>query len=215
MINENSETSRVFDSSDCGLVTDLKRNAKAKEFFQGQLSCREEDIFIPRWFHATRQERADTPGSGYGALLRSGLISNEAQSGGFWGAWVSTVMETAYGPMGIAMSEKVQTLDDKPNIQTTHGDRTRWRGIGGTDAIEGKPIDLTRMKVMLWVPNSPQDKPAQKIAKTEAVKALTEGRRLPYTALAVTAEQMSYMQSLGQTILGTPNLSWHWWAKRS
>lgn len=198
----------VGNSSVCVLVSNLKRNEKAKVFFQAQRSHRDEEIFIPRWFHATQanseNERRGRGERGFESLLKSRRISNEPQEGSCPGAWISTQMEEDFGDRGIALGEEIEVLDVTPNIVKTHLLPLRWRGVRS-------PILLKNRKVMLWVPHQ-LNKIAERVDKVKAVQALTSGKA-EMDVSVVSAKQMAYMQSLAISALGTPNLSWNWWSK--
>ena len=218
---------RSLNSKSLKEVDHLIRNAKAKEFFRKQLNLEEKDIFIPRWYHATSAHRSgQTTFNGILTIIGSRHISSIPRNGGYDGTWISSRIEEGYGREGFAFNDHIETIaknNPLPNIQTTHSDSRRWRGV-----MRPIPIDTKHYNMYIPFVKSDPTKANRKRAKEKCVKLMQEkgDRDLEtngdhantgddFKARApMSFNQMKYMNELCINALGLPNLSRPWWSKK-
>jgi hypothetical protein len=185
---------------DSSWIHSLKRISKAKVFFKEQFKLSEEEILIPRWYHATDRKAMF-------AILGSGKIQVRHEQA-FKGAWVSVQRESDFGNYTISLSHRIACLDPKVFIGYQYLTVRRWRGLqkavpletekgGGHIALIGVPLQV--------------DKMVQKADKLKFTNIL-EQRGLP-NVRAFSSRQLDFIQSQVAEILGAPNLSSNWWGR--
>lgn len=178
------------------LIQQLKREIKAKTFFQSQVDLDESMILIPRWYHATSQRNIT-------GILSGGKIEVRHEKA-FSGAWVASQREQEFGEYVISLGQRVENIDPRAKIGYEYFDK-RWRGLQ-------KAIPLTEQNLLIGVPNR-VDKEAQKSDKIHTVRLLKrEGLPVPQ---ALTVRQVDFMQKFVQETLGNPNLNDAWWGSGS
>ena len=180
----------------------LKRTSKCKAFFQDQLNSPREDLRIPYWYHASREDRMIP-------LIKSAYIDVmfKGPEDGFKGAWVSSRAEIRlFGALALALSNAIEKMDANPSIRLTFEDR-RWRGLP-------VPIPLKEKSVLVVASvRSNKDKTIQRAAKLQLNQLLIENH-YPKRYKILSGKQLVFLQKEINAILGNPNLSSAFWGRQ-
>lgn len=179
------------------LIESLQRISKSKLFFQNQTELDEDMILIPHWHHSTYKRNI------YG-IIKSGEIQVRHQKV-YRGAWVSNKREEGFGNYVLSLSNKIIQLDPNVFIGFRFEDR-RWRGV--QKAIPLKKDEDIDLLAVVGVPTK-VDKTAQKVDKLKIIELLKE-KGFPNTKV-FSIKQLDFLHNEITEMLGTPNLSEHWW----
>jgi hypothetical protein len=141
--------------SDVLFVGNLCRIGKWKAFFKGQENLGEDQIFIPRWYHAT-EKVAD--------IISSGkiLFNHEHR---MRGAWVSTRREPMFGHSVFGFSPSILQIGLPHDGRNS--EEYKWRGIQ-------QPIPLFSNLGLIGVPQQ-EEKAATKKLKEQTRELLQKG----------------------------------------
>lgn len=186
-----------FNSQSTYIISVLRISSKAKKFFSNQLGLEEGMILIPRWYHATSV-------TGIHGILQTGEIEVHHR-GMFQGAWISSHREEGYGDYVLSLSDRVTSLSPRVNFTPHEREDRRWRGI--QRSIPLKPTQASNL-TLVGVPVK-YDRTAYKVNKLRLVEILKE-KGFP-NPMVLSVYQVDFIQESILGMLGTPNLSDHWW----
>lgn len=177
------------------LVEQLRRTAKARQFFQSQLEYNENQVFIPRWYHSTSNLRIEP-------ILSSKEL--QVRERNHKGVWVSTQLEALFGDHVFAFNNQIMSESLVKNKIRYQGifdaSIRRWRG-----AQEALPLQKAGI---LAIP-SRMGKCAQKVDKQKAVELLKQNELSHIVTCS--REQLLFMQNEIKLMLGVPMLNDAWW----
>lgn len=179
-------------------VMNLHRASKAKEFFEKQIGLSENEIMIPRWYHATKLANIEP-------IIQAGQVNVEHKQA-FKGAWISTAIEGDFGQDAFGFKHLITKLDPDVFIGFEKGmEKKRWRGLQA-------PIPLidanTKTSNVCLIGLHKSTKKGHKAKTISNMKKI--GVANP---TVVSLDQLSYLQREIIKIIGNPNLSERWWGK--
>ena len=189
------------------IVEKLWRMSIAKHFFADQVGRRENEIQIPRWYHATKHSQYT---NFFDPILKEGKIQ-VMHKGMYRGAWVSNQREVDYGDSVFAFSHRIETIDPFASIQTRNNRGVRWRGLQ-------KPIPFIQSPESS---QSPQNQETflsligirlngdEKEVREKVIKQLEKKKIKNPTIFSVA--QVDYIHKNIFKAIGCPNLSDKWW----
>jgi|GEM_PF-6345093 len=183
-------------------ILSLHRASKARVFFDRQTTLPEDQIQIPRWYHATDYSNLDP-------IITSGKIEVRHKQA-FNGAWVSDQIEQSMGgmnPSALVFNSRITKIDPDVFIGFEQN-RERWRGsqhpipLAGSNTVSNLLI-VGVYKDFQKISNQNHKKDVRKKLQKENLGHVT----------VVSVDQIDYVQKEFMKILGNPNLNEKWWGK--
>ncbi len=176
-------------------ILSLHRANKAKEYFASQLNLDEDQIQIPRWYHATSYQNLK-PIIDSGKIL---VLHRQAYNG----AWVSTQREISMGECVFVFNHRITEIDPNVFIGYEKG-QVRWRGLQKEIPLAGSN-KTTNMHLVGY--NKDLN---TKTNKTQIITNLSKSFK---NVKVVSVDQIDYLQREIIKVIGNPNLSEKWWGK--
>ena len=187
-------------------VQKLWQTSKAKQFFEAQAGKNEDEIHIPRWYHATKHNISE---NFFDLIAASGEIK-VMHKGSYKGAWVSNQRESSYGDSVFIFSHRIRKIHPKAKIRTRNNDGVRWRGlqkdipfIEAQNNIHGKKEEFLSL---IGIRNG-YDK---NDIKTRIIKDLREKKGLKNPVI-FSVRLVDYIHKNILKSIGCPNFSSRWW----
>lgn len=180
------------DSAD---ILTLHRASKAKQFFENQLGLPENQIHIPRWYHATNH---------FALIINSGQVNVEHRQA-YEGAWVSTQRQVEFGNSAFVFNHRIAKLD--PNVFIGwEGGKVRWRGLQTPIPLVDKTTKISNISLFGIF------KGASKADKQNLINSFKKKGLAP---VIVSVDQVDYIQRgvIGVGGIGNPDLTAKWWGK--
>jgi hypothetical protein len=185
---------------DSAQVVALHQASKAKKYFERQLGLPEDQIQIPRWYHATKHNQG---GCNYlSDIIKAGQINVEHRQA-FKGAWVSTQREWEFGNSVFVFNHRIAKLDPNVFIGYEKG-KVRWRGLQYAIPL----LDASKVSYLSLIGLY---QGADKMVKAD-VKQKLENKNIKNLTI-VSVELVDYIQREIIKTIGNPNLSEKWWGK--
>lgn len=187
------------------IIDKLWRTSKAKQFFEKQLGRTEDEIQIPRWYHATKHNQDI---NFFDPIIAGGKVE-VMHNGTFRGAWVSNRREASYGDSVLAFSHRIAKIDPTAHIRTNNPSGVRWRGMQkAIPFISQTPSSPREQYLSLVGLSSGKDR---KDIKVQLIKDLENITILDPVVISVA--QVDYIQKNIFKAVGCPNLSEKWWGE--
>jgi hypothetical protein len=180
-------------------INALHLACQAKRYFEDQMGKPDDEILLPRWYHAT-----DYPN--VRKIVKSKKIKVLHRQA-FNGAWVSDQREPTMGDCTFVFTHNVSLVDPNVFIGYENGNgqgKVRWRGLQNSIPLDGFAGRPTLAYVGL-------KKTATKTEK-KAVLEILQRKGFPITTI-FRNEQVDYIRMEILRMIGNPNLTEKWWGK--
>lgn len=180
-------------------ILDLHRASKAKQYFVRQDGFNEDEIQIPRWYHATHYPTVTL-------IINSGVI-RVMHKQAYNGAWVSSQRETSMGDCVFVFNHRITQIDPNVFIGYEHG-KVLWRGLQ-------KEIPLVGSNTVSNVHLVGYRKTGLNVKdeKRRILQDLSNPKVQLKRVTVVSVEQIDYLQKETLKVIGNPNLTEQWWGK--
>lgn len=175
-------------------IAALQKAAKSRKSFYDQIQL----VQIPRWYHATKPDAIQN-------IIQQGKIEVRHQQA-YKGVWVSTQREITFGNYTLVFNHRIAKLGPV-FIGYEYKDKLRWRGLQAEVPI----IETLGEPPIPYVTYAGVPKAAQNVNKA-AIIALLKQKGIDQPVVFHN-EQIDFMRQEVIDVLGSPNLSEHWWGK--
>ena len=201
--NKKDDMQRALNKGICGwsqqtqstvIIKKLYRASKAWSFFKNQVNLSDEQIQIPRWYHATNY---------YNEIIDSGKVEVRHEKA-FKGAWVSTQPELCFGDSVLAFNHRVNRLDEdkKQFVVFMNCEFGWWRGIQVDIPLVYQTKKISNLSCVALRKGTMK---TEKLAIIQKLKNQTIDE-----PILLSIDQLNYMQKKIIKILGNPYFSDEW-----
>lgn len=187
---EDAHSSQVLET-----LSSFHKVSKAREFFANQEKLKEEEIQIPRWYHATKAL------SSVFSIISAKKIEVRKDNGSYEGAWVSNQREPSYGNTVFVFNHSIVNIDPKPSIKAENG-KINWRGLQNPISFQDETVSR-----LVYVGLNKSIKKAN----SGVVKNYLKDAHI--TVSIYSFDFLDYIRTEYFSILGNPNLNEYWWGK--